>query len=63
MTVPVIAVVEDDPAIAMFIAELLIHEGYVVHIWPSGDDAFEFVCKTTPRLIILDRWLHERDAG
>jgi DNA-binding response OmpR family regulator len=63
MARPVIAVVEDDPALAMFIVDLLLDEGYDPRVWPHHQEAWHFICTQQPQLVIVDIWLHGYNDG
>jgi len=63
MARPIIAVVEDDPALAMFMAELLLDEGYDPRMWPDHQDALSFICGQQPQLAIMDVWLYGHNHG
>ncbi len=63
MTGPLIAVVEDDPAIALFLEDLLAEEGYTTRIWTDSQGVFEFCRDEQPNLVVLDLWLQHRNEG
>ncbi len=63
MTRPVIAVVEDDPALAMLITDLLLDEGYDPRVWRNHQEAFTFIWMQQPQLVILDVWLFGHNYG
>ncbi len=47
-------VVEDDPGVQKYLKELLLDNGYSVHIAGDGVQALNFIEKTPPDLVILD---------
>ncbi len=63
MSVPVIAVVEDDVHILQMLDTLLRGAHYHVISYTRGGDAHQFIRRTLPDLIILDLWLEDRSAG
>jgi DNA-binding response OmpR family regulator len=54
MTTDEIAVIDDNRQCIDAVVEALSGEGYRVRTASNADDAFELLCRTTPRLIILD---------
>lgn len=63
MTVPVIAVIEDDLAIVQMFDLLLRDAGYRVISYTRGTDAHQFILRTMPDLLILDWWLEDPTSG
>lgn len=63
MSVPVIAVIEDDLAIVQMIDLLLRDAGYRVISYTQGRDAHQFILRTMPDVLILDWWLEDPAAG
>lgn len=63
MTVPVIAVIEDDLAIVQMFDLLLRDAGYRVISYTRGNDAHQFMLRTMPDLLILDWWLEDPSTG
>lgn len=63
MARPVIAVVEDDPAMAMLMTDVLLDEGYDPRVWANHQEAFAFICVQQPQLVILDVWLYGHNHG
>ncbi len=65
MARPVIAVVEDDPALAMLNRDLLLDEGYDPRVWTDHHEAWQFICAQHPALVIMDVWLrgHNHSAA
>ncbi len=59
----VIAVVDDDPDISSFLAELLTDEGYEPALWNRGAGAYAFIKRTMPSAILLDMSMETPDAG
>lgn len=51
---PYILVIDDDPAILMTVADILIDEGYSVRTVPSGVEGLAMIDDERPMLIILD---------
>jgi CheY-like chemotaxis protein len=49
-----ILVVDDDPSIRAFVAELLTEEGYTVHTAADGADALRQLETLDPALVVLD---------
>jgi DNA-binding response OmpR family regulator len=58
-----ILVIEDDPAIAVLIEEILRDEGYGATHLCDGAAAPATIRALRPDLVIIDLWLHERGAG
>ena len=63
MTVPVIAIIEDDLAIVQMFDLLLRDAGYRVISYTRGSDAQQFLLRTMPDLLILDWWLEDPSSG
>jgi DNA-binding response OmpR family regulator len=63
MSVPVIAVIEDDLSIVQLLDDLLCDAGYRVISYTQGRDAHQFILRTMPDLLILDWWLEDPAAG
>lgn len=63
MTIPVIAVIEDDLAIVHMFDLLLRDAGYRVISYTRGSDAQQFLLRTMPDLLILDWWLEDPSSG
>ena len=64
MVKPMIAVVDDDLEVRLFLEALLIEAGYEVQSWPSGLGAFEHLVRSPPALLILDLHLgDDPEAG
>lgn len=57
-----IVIIEDDPSIASFLADLLDMEGYRVATFPDGT-ALDAVIAAAPRLILLDLMLPHADGA
>lgn len=51
---PYILVIDDDPAILMTVADILLDEGYHVQTVPSGLEGLAMIDEQLPVLIILD---------
>jgi DNA-binding response OmpR family regulator len=51
---PYILVIDDDPAILMTVADILLDEGYSVRTVPSGLEGLAMIEAQRPALIILD---------
>ncbi len=49
-----ILVVEDEPAVSGYFAEILRGDGYTVKVARSGEEGISLVIKNNPRLILLD---------
>lgn len=49
-----VLVVEDDKGLAKYLKELLLDNGYSVHLVGDGIDALEYLSKAEPDLMILD---------
>jgi DNA-binding response OmpR family regulator len=60
---PVIAIIEDDPAMQDLLGEVLPAEGYKTIRWERGDGAYEVIRAAQPDLVILDLWLEHPSAG
>ena len=60
---PLIAVVEDDPATLEMYHQLLTLAGYRTLLLTRGKDAHVVIRHAQPRLVILDLWLEDRNAG
>ncbi len=63
MTVPVIAIVEDDDATREMLSVLLTSQGYAALTYPQGKDAHHLLRRARPDLVLLDQWLEDRTAG
>lgn len=63
MRVPVIAVVEYDPAMRLLIDEMLSELGYEARLWLGDGQPWEFIQHVQPDLILLDLWLQRRGDG
>lgn len=64
MEKPLIAVVDDDPAMRQLLETMLLEADYDVRCWPSGLAAFEHLVRSPPALIILDLSLEgDAEAG
>jgi DNA-binding response OmpR family regulator len=65
MTAPVIALLDNDPALLSLLHELLTDEGYGTLRCGTDDllSAHALVRRACPVLVILDLWLQERDDG
>jgi two-component system alkaline phosphatase synthesis response regulator PhoP len=57
-----ILVVEDEQAIASFVAAYLRKDGFSVHMTPSGKEALSLVVSESPALVILDLMLPDLDG-
>jgi two-component system, NtrC family, nitrogen regulation response regulator NtrX len=63
MARPVIAVIEDDPATAEMLEDVLADAGYETLTWPQGRDAHLVIRRAQPDLVVLDMWLEDPEAG
>lgn len=63
MTQPVIAVVDDDPAMLSMVGDVLTDEGYQVLLWSEGKEAYDLVGQHHPDLLILDLRMEHPQAG
>jgi DNA-binding response OmpR family regulator len=61
-TVPVILVIDDDPATCDFISDLLTIEGYVAESVPDGRTGLARVQQGNIDLVLLDFRLHDIDG-
>ncbi|HEX6291252.1 MAG TPA: response regulator transcription factor [Herpetosiphonaceae bacterium] len=59
---PLILVVEDDPALRVFLADLLDGEGYRPRCVASGTQALQALAEDTPDLVLLDLCLPDLDG-
>ncbi len=57
-----ILIVEDEPSLALVLAEYLQHSGYKTHIIDDGNDVVEWVKGHSPELLLLDLMLPNRDG-
>jgi CheY-like chemotaxis protein len=57
-----VLVVDDDPAIRAFVAELLADEGYEVRAATNGRDALAVLASWHPDVILLDLMMPEMDG-
>jgi two-component system response regulator MprA len=57
-----VLVVDDDPAIRAFVAELLADEGYAVRTATNGHDALAVLASWRPDVILLDLMMPEMDG-
>ncbi len=62
-TRPVIAIVDDDPAICEILHDLLTDEGYQTIILAEATPAIDAIRHMRPDLIILDLWMEHADSG
>jgi len=60
---PVIAIIEDDPALQALLQDALSDEGYTTISWRGSAGAHEVLRQAQPDLIILDLWLEHPQAG
>jgi two-component system nitrogen regulation response regulator NtrX len=60
---PLIAVVDDDPALRQVVQDLLEDEGYATLLRAQGTGAYELIREAQPALVILDLWLEHPNAG
>ncbi len=58
-----VAIMEDDPALCLLLADLVREAGYDPHIWSLDEDPWAFIHRVQPQLIVLDLWLRERGDG
>ena len=58
-----IAVVNDDTAFLQLMHDLLTDEGYDPVICKEGDDAYKFIKKRKPELVVLDIRMEHPDTG
>lgn len=63
MRVPVIAIVEYDPAMRLLIDEMVSELGYETRLWLGDQQPWEFIQAVQPDLMLLDLWLHRRGDG
>lgn len=63
MTQPVIAMVDDDPAMLSMVGDVLTDEGYQVLLWSEGKEAYDLVGQHHPDLLILDLRMEHPQAG
>lgn len=63
MPTPLIAVIEDNVDIVQMLDYLLREEGYQVISSTRGVDAYQFIRRVLPDVIILDLWLEHSDSG
>ncbi len=63
MTVPVIAIVEDDDPTREMLSALLAEQGYATLTYAQGKDAHHHIRRARPDLILLDQWLEDRAAS
>lgn len=63
MTVPTIAVVNDDTAFLNLMHELLTDEGYETIIWIESEKAYDMIRRVKPDLVILDIRMGHPEAG
>lgn len=57
-----ILIVEDEPSLALVLAEYLQHSGFKTHIIDDGNDVVEWVKEHSPELLLLDLMLPNRDG-
>jgi DNA-binding response OmpR family regulator len=60
---PIIALVDDDPAVLGLLEDLLSGEGYRTLTLSEGREAFARIAHERPDLVILDLWMEEQDTG
>src|ERR1700739_2817647 len=58
-----VLVVEDDPALAVFLQKGLMLEGHEVDCVGDGDAALEMAAQQAPDLVVLDLGLPRRDGS
>ena len=57
-----ILIVEDEPAVASMLAQLLGRAGYEVHSAPTGGEALRYITDHHPDLVLLDLRLPDMDG-
>lgn len=63
MTLPLVALVEDDPAIVAVLTDLLVSEGFRTFSWRQGAGAHAIIQREQPSAIILDIRMETDRAG
>lgn len=59
---PIILIVEDEPALARILKANLSMQGFDIALAHSGEEALRLVKELTPRLILLDVMLPDKDG-
>ncbi len=63
MTLPMIAIVDDDDPTREMLSALLLSQGYATLMCARGKDAHHVIRRARPVLVLLDQWLEDRAAA